>query len=231
MALCDLHKYVRVTGAAALVALLCVLASCATTRRVQDVPEPSGFLGDYSQLREGKGKEAQLLYINRQVDWYSYNALMIDSVTLWTNDKATKLSDEDAQQLTDYFYAELYDKLSQRYQITKNPGPGVMRLRAAITEAKGAKAASHVVTTVIPQLKIVSSVVGLATDTRLFVGEGTVEVEITDSLTGRRLAAGVDQRAGTKAYRAGLKEWSHVKRAYEYWAKRILERLIEFRKS
>jgi hypothetical protein len=91
--------------------------------------------------------------------------------------------------------------------------------------------AGNVVTTVIPQLKLLSSLGGLATDTRLFVGEGAVEVEITDSITGVRLAAAVDERAGTKAYRAGLKEWSHVKRAFEYWAERIRERLLELRKS
>ena len=231
MALCERQKSIRVAGYAALVTLLCVLASCAPTRKVRDAPQPSGFLGDYSQLREGTEKEAQLVYINRQVDWYSYNALMLDSVTLWTSDRTAKLSDEDAQRLTDYFYTELYDHLSQRFQITKNPGPGVMRLRAAITQAKGAKVVANAVTTVIPQLKIISAVAGLAPDTRLFVGEGTVEIDLTDSLTGERLAAGVDQRAGTKAYRAGLKEWSHVKQAYQYWAKRILERLIELRKS
>ena len=231
MASCDRQKYMRVAGFAALVALLCVLASCATSRKVRSAVEPSGFLGDYSQLREGKGKEAQLIYINPKIDWYAYNALMIDSVSLWRSEKTSKVSDEDAQQLTDYFYAELYDQLKQSYQITKNPGPGVMRLRAAITEAKGARVAGNVVTTVIPQLKILSELGGLATDTRLFVGEGAVEVEITDSITGVRLAAAVDERAGTKAYRAGLKEWSHVKRAFEYWAERIRERLLELRKS
>jgi hypothetical protein len=45
------------------------------------------------------------------------------------------------------------------------------------------------------------------------------------------LAAAVDERAGTKAYRAGLKEWSHVKRAFEYWAERTRERLAELRKG
>ena len=137
-------------------------------------------------LRAGTEKEAQLVYINRNVDWYSYNALMIDSVTLWTSDRTTKLSDEDAQQLTDYFYTELYNHLSQRFQITKNPGPGVMRLRAAITQAKGAKVVANAVTTLIPQLKLVAATASLSPDTRLFVGEGTVEIDLTDSLTGMR---------------------------------------------
>ena len=39
---------------------LALLASCATTRQTRSV-ETSGFLGDYSMLRGGKGEEAQLV--------------------------------------------------------------------------------------------------------------------------------------------------------------------------
>jgi len=226
-----LHGLGRVVCVTSMVGLLLGLASCATTRTVRSAAESSGFLGDYSQLRPGQGKEAQLVYLKPDTNWAQYQAIILDSVTLWKNDETAKISDEDAQQLTDYFYAQLHEQLSQDYQIVENPGPGVMRLRAAITEAKGAKVAGNAVTTVVPQLKLLTTAGGLATDTRGFVGEATVEAEITDSVTGTRLAAGVDERAGTKAYRAGLKEWSHVKRAFEYWAERLRERLAELRKG
>jgi len=226
-----LHGLGRIVCLTTLVGLLLGLASCATTRTVRSAAEPSGFLGDYSQLRPGTGKEAQLVYINPDANWAQYQAIILDSVTLWQDAETSKISAEDAQQLTDYFYAQLHEQLSQDYQIVEHPGPGVMRLRAAITEAKGAKVAGNAVTTVVPQLKLLTTAGGLATDTRGFVGEGTVEAEITDSVTGTRLAAAVDERAGTKAYRAGLKEWSHVKRAFEYWAKQTRERLAELRKG
>jgi hypothetical protein len=51
-------------------ALSLVLAGCATTRATRSV-EPSGFLGDYSQLRAGEGDEAQLIYIDRRVSFAS----------------------------------------------------------------------------------------------------------------------------------------------------------------
>jgi hypothetical protein len=81
--------------------------------------------------------------INPDANWAQYKAIILESVTLWQNDETSKLSDEDAQQLTDYFYAQLHEQLSQDYPIVTNPGLGVMRLRAAITEAKGAKVAGH----------------------------------------------------------------------------------------
>ncbi len=40
-------------------------------------------------------------------------------------------------------------------------------------------------------------------------------------------AAGVDERAGGKTILGGLKKGSHVKRAFEYWAKRLRHRLAE----
>ena len=71
----------------------------------------------------------------------------------------------------------------------------------------------------------------MAIDTQAFVGRAAVEADITDALTGMRLVAGVDERAGGKTIRGGLKEWSHVKRSFEFWAKRLRERLAELRQA
>ena len=106
-----------------------------------------------------------------------------------------------------------------------------MRLRAALTEAKGARVAGNAVTKVVPQFRLLTSAGGLATDTAVFVGKAAVEGELTDAMTGRRLAAWVDERVGTKALRGGFKEWSDVKRASEYWAERLRERLAELRQT
>jgi hypothetical protein len=38
--------------------------------------DTAGFLGDYSMLREGEGKEAQLVYLNPGADFSGYDAIM-----------------------------------------------------------------------------------------------------------------------------------------------------------
>ena len=204
------------------------LAACTTTRQTRSV-ETSGFLGDYSQLEEGEGDEAQLIYINPNAKFSQYDAIMIDSVTLWHGGETSGLSEEDQQMLTDFFYQALHEALSKDFQVVDSPGPRVMRLRAAIIEAKGARVVMNTVTSIVPQFRLLSSVLGRATDTAPWVGEATAEVEITDSMTGMRLAAGVEQRTGTKALRGGLKTWSHVKAVCDYWAGRIATRLQELR--
>ena len=114
---------------------------------------------------------------------------MIDSVTLWHSDKTAKITPEDAQRLTDALYAQLHKQLSQDYQIVNTPGPGVLRLRAAITEAVGADVVANAVTTIVPKLRTVTTIGGMAADARVFAGQAGVEPELTDSLSGDRLAA------------------------------------------
>jgi hypothetical protein len=64
---------------------------------------------------------------------------------------------------------------------------------------------------------------GLATDTAGTVGAASAEMEVVDSTTGERLAAAVDERAGTKALFAerAYTQWGDVQAAIDYWSKRM----------
>src|SRR5262249_37920558 len=57
--------------AAALLALVAV--SCAPRRAAMPPPEMSGFLDDYSLLREGGTNELRLVYRNPKADWHAYD--------------------------------------------------------------------------------------------------------------------------------------------------------------
>jgi hypothetical protein len=211
-------------------ALSAVLVGCATTRATRGA-EPQGFLGDYSQLREGEGDEAQLVYINRLVNFSKYNAVIIDSVTFWETGES-KLSKEDKQALTDELYLSLDTKLKERgFATVERPGPNVLRLRAAITEARGAKVVANAVTSIVPQTRLITTLGGMATDKAVLVGKAGIEVELQDSLSGQRVAAGVDERVGTKTIRGAFGEWKHVTEAFDYWAGRIAKRLEELRSA
>ncbi len=207
-----------------------VSTGCATTRQLRGVPDTSGFLGNYSMLRPGKGKEAGLVYFASDANFAGYDAVMIDSVTFWTN-KPTNVSAKDRQMLTDYLYNALHEELKKDYRIADAPGPGVLRIRAAVTEAKGAKVVANTITSVVPQARAVTTLAGAASNTALMVGRASVEADITDSLSDRRLAAAVDERVGTKAVRGGILKWSDAKNAFDYWAERLRKRLAEERGS
>ena len=74
-----------------------------------------------------------------------------------------------------------------------------------------------------PWLRMAGALVGLGADTATTVGSATVEVEMLDPVTNQRLAAAVDDRAGTKVLFAkrAYSTWGDVGAACEYWSKRV----------
>jgi hypothetical protein len=222
-----LHRVSQRVIAGALVAGLVLSIGCSPLRQRREAVEPSGFLRDYSQLKKNDNYPAYLIYINPSANWSRYNAIMIDSVSLWAS--TDKLSTEDRQMISGMMYNALYDTLGKNFAIVNAPGMNVLRLRGAITEAKGSKVALNVVTSVIPQLRLLTTVGGMAADTAALVGEASAEMEIVDSVTGVRLAAAVDRQTGTKAIIRGNKfsKWGDVQEACEYWAGRVDKFLVK----
>lgn len=208
---------------ASVVAVVLIVNGCAATRERRGKPEESGFLGDYSQLQKNKDYPAALVYVNPAAQWSRFNMIDLDSVTMWADQETNRLSDKDKQMLTDTMFTKLYEQLDKYFVVTNSAGPTTLRLRVALTEAKGAKVALRVVTTVVPQMRLLGAVVGLAADTATMVGTATVEMEVLDSITEQRLAAAVDERSGTKVLFAKrtFTTWGDVEAAAEYWAKRV----------
>ena len=209
-----------------LLALAFAVVACSASRgrRRGEAPE-SGFLRDYSQLEHLENWPAREAYFNPNAQWARYDSVHIDSVTLWADEKIDKLSAEDQQMLTDTLYTALHEELSQYFEITDRPGPNTLRLRAALTQAKGSKPVLRGLTSIHPGTLLLGAAVGLSLDTANSVGTATMEAELLDAATNERLAAVVDQRAGTKVFfliapKRTFTTWGDVKAIDSYWAKR-----------
>jgi hypothetical protein len=209
--------------AATAVAVLFSTGGCPATRGRRGAPEHSGFLRDYSQLGKVEGFPAAEVYVDPQARWSAYDSVQIDSVTLWASSDTAGLSAEDRQMLTDTLYRALFKQLDSQFVVAEHAAPQTLRLRAALTQAKGANVPLRTVTTVVPQLRVLTTVTGLAADVAVTVGTATVEMEVLDSITGDRLGAGVDSRAGNKALftTRTFKTWGDVEAACDLWSKRI----------
>ena len=160
----------RIVGLLA-VCLLLGAGGCAATQEAKSV-EKSGFLGDYSMLKEGQrsaikeGSEDQALWIykNPAADWRKYTKIQLDPVTVWVNQKDSQLKDvpvEDRQRLAALLWSKLDEHLRNDYEMASNPGPDVMRIQAAITEAESSNAVLDTVTSVIPQTRLLSGMKSL----------------------------------------------------------------------
>ncbi len=225
------RKLLCVAGLA--VAVLAV-AGCATTEQVPNV-RMSGFLSDYSMLRRGKPGQAEFTYRNRSVDLNKYKKVILEPVQLWAADSNKsalgRLSREDQQLLVNYLYVALHDALKRDYIIVDDPGPDVMSIRCAITEAKSTKPVKDLLSTVTPAGLGLSYAKRIVFGTHAAVGVVSIEGELLDSVSKERIAAVVDRRAGTKSLLGKPTRWGDVQDAFSFWARRMQTNLALLRAS
>jgi len=220
--------------------LLCILlcvgvlfsVGCVRSKQARSA-EKSGFLGDYAQLKPGENEEAILRYVDKSADWGKYTKIILDPIAIY----AAKDSDianidlNDRLALVNYFDASLRKELGKKYIFTQQTGINTMRIRVAITDADSSNRLTDTVSTILPYGMAVSAVRDIATGEGTGVGDVQIEAEFLDSITGKRIAAGVDRRVGGKSLEGSTDEWDDAKHSFDYWANKIKERLKELSKS
>jgi len=208
----------------------CALCACGTTRQGRSV-EPSGFLGDYSMLEEGGRGEAQLRYVNPDANFARYEKIYIESIAILAAEDSSlsRLEPEDAAEIASRLRDALAAELGQDYAIVDKPGPATIRMRVALTEARGSKVVIDSVTALLPQTRLATTAAQLAFDNSIATGKARAECELLDATSGVRLMAAVDEQYGTKALRGSLSRWSDVQDAFQLWARRLRLRLAEAR--
>ena len=227
----------QLTGAILL--LMFVVTGCASTQEAKSVGK-SGFLKDYSILKEGErstfkeGSEDQalLVYRNPAADWRKYRKIWLDPVTVWMSQKDSQLKDvsvEDRQRLAALLWSKLDESLRQDYQMTSQAGPDVLRIQAAITEAESSNVVLDTVTSIIPQTRLIAGGKSMVTGVSLFTGSSSIEIKVTDSVTGEILFEAVDRRGGTKSLRGLFNSWNDVEEAYRFWAEKARYRACQWR--
>lgn len=193
-------------------------------------PPPSGFLGsDYSLMTpppEGSGQKAMLVYTNMNANFTSYNKIMIAPVTYWAADDS-KVSAADQQALCNYAYNVFVKDLGKNFTIVDEPGPGVLKLSVALTDATSAVPVLRSISVIVPQARALSTIKMAATGTYAFVGSAQGAAKLNDSVTGQLLAAWADKRVGgTSVKNIDVFQWGDAENAIDYWANGLDQRLV-----
>jgi hypothetical protein len=222
-------------------AALALVAGCATTQQVypnilakaqgaqNPVPQFSGFLGDYSLLQPGGSRQALYRYINPSANWGQYNAVMIDPVTFWGSQDSS-ISPKDQEFLCAYFCNQLRQDLVKNVSMVDEPGPGVMRLQVAITDASAATPLLRTASVVIPQARLLNKVTELATGSFAFVGSARGEMKLTDSMSGTILAEALDKGVGgNNVQTAATWQWGDAERVIDQWCETMASKVTELR--
>lgn len=196
--------------------LLAVTMGCATQKTAR-----SGFLENYPAFQPGPKGGVDSVYLKKDVDFTSYDKVMMDHVVFYfsKNSKYKGIHADEMKELADTFHKAFAEALADVYPLVDKPGPGVLRIRTAITDLVPSKPGLSGVTTVVPIGLAIDLVKSGAGGGHTGVGQASLEVEFLDSMTNERIAAALDTRPGDKL--EGLTKWGAAKGAFEFWAKRL----------
>jgi len=213
-----------------ILAVVMILTGCSTTYQANKV-ETTGFLGDYSRLQEGKSDQSLLVYHNPDLLQLckEHTKVMLDPVTIWVNDEYSiqDIPEEDQQKLTDFLYESVKEALSEDYEFVTYPGPDVMRIRVAITEAEGSWIVLDTLTSIHPGTVALSGLKQLAVGSGTFVSKTAIEFSIEDSISREPLIEGIDRRSGGKNWVKKFNSWGKVEASYDFWAEKLQKFLVE----
>jgi hypothetical protein len=212
-----------------LVIIVMSLSFIATTGCRSKVKQ-SGFLTDYPTLEKGPRGGADLVYLKQGVDFGTYDKIMMDQVVFYfSKDSNYKgINSDELNKLSDAFHKAMVKELQDAYPFVQESGPGVLRVRPAITEVKASKPVLNTISTVLPVGLALSIVKKGVTGTHMNVGEASMETEFLDSQTNDRVAVAIDKRSAAK-YKVvkGMRKWGHAEDAFNFWAKRLRKFLDE----
>lgn len=178
--------------------------------------EHSGFLGDYSQLAKEKDANGEdvLRYVSPKLKPGSYQKVLIDATQFYPAPKpSTQVGDQALNDIRNYMDKALRDKVGNKLPLATEPGPGVIRVRPAIT-AVDTKHQGLKPYEILPVGFVVSRVVvGKAREATL-----EMEVELVDSTTGERLGAVVRKGVGAKIEgKDGQLSVEHIRPVLDKW--------------
>jgi hypothetical protein len=173
--------------------------------------QETGFLSTYKNLEPVS--DNLMRYIGPNVGQYSKFILDPITVKFYNPEAEENVSPEDIKHLEEYFYTQIVNGKPEQYQFVTEPGPGVARMRVAITDLKKSSPALNV----IPTTKL----------TGIGLGAVSAEMELVDSQTGVQLAAAVISDTGSRFSLSGLSKWGDVEAVMNDWAKRIWMRVNE----
>lgn len=207
------------------------IIGCKTTHTSRSV-DAAGFLSDYTSLQAGSGDDPQLIYINETANWAGYKKVLMDQISVYTprDSKLARMSADDRQALVDYADVAMRTALVKGgYTLVREPGPDVMRLRLAFTDAKASNVVLDTTSNIMPPMIAASTLKRVATGSHLAVGMARVEAEMLDSNTNRQIAAMAGERVGGMTFVGKFGKWNDTQAAVDHWAETFMGRLEKLR--
>ena len=225
------------------------VASEATAANVRRV----GFLTDYAKLRPMPGGGGLLCWRTPGVNWSQYNKVMFERIQVYlaSGTPARPIDPTDLKTLIDYFHSDLVAAIQPMAQVVNTAGPGVLRVRFALTNLVPTNTTASLVGSAAPYGFVAEIGSGAAdgkpAGSTPYLGQTGMEVQFRDGASGAVVAECADTEIGVKyaadmnagvtgaaetwvnGYMDSFKQWTYAKNAFDKWSVEFAQRFAALR--
>lgn len=216
-----MRKTIHISLAAVIIVLSSLLTGCSGSMHARNVDLKNAFLVNPSMYKAGSSEEALYRYKKTGLDIKQYTKILVNPVIIVKEAELDEGQRANYQKLADNAFIYLTSELGNDYEIVKKTEPGAMRLQFAIIEADSSKPVRNLLSSASPIGIGVGAVTYGVTGKPSGVGEITVEMKVTDAMSGELLGAALDRRVGDKNPVGIIDTWYNADEALQYWAKQI----------
>ncbi len=206
-------KTIRYLSCLACFVAVLSLARCSTEPKAEPRAEPTheGFLGDYSRLKPTA--DGALRYINPTLPLAGYSGFIIEPVVvrMRPDTEGRQTDPSQLRRLAAYMRSAIIEAIEDRYSVVTQPGPGVARVRVALTDVRRSIRSSSALRTLLEGGQ----------------GGAAMEAELIDSRSGRQIAALIESRMGDRLSFVSSTAWDDTRAIMDEWAGRLRKRLDE----
>lgn len=187
----------------------------------------SDFIESMPTLAPDPDRSGAMIWNKPGVDRAAYTRVMIEPITVFISaDSEYKgLSADELKALADGFQEATIKTLEPDMPVVNQAGPGVMYIRAAITNVKVAKKKRRLLG-YTPIGFVVTEVKNAAVGPSVSLKDAEIEIETLDSVSGERLGVLIDK--APKDVGKDL-SWDSINETFVYYAGRFKARMLAAR--
>jgi len=212
-----------------------------------------GFLSEPGRLKSQPGNGGFLCWRQSDIRWKDYDKVMIERIQVYLaqDQPQTPIDPSDLKALLDYFHGALVKNLSPEVQLVDAPGPGVLRVKLALTSLVPTNTLAGMAGTAVPYGFVAEMGSGAATGRPVgstpYLGKTGLEAQFRDGATGAVLGECADTQIGLKyaaeldkgsvaaaeawmnGYVSSFTSWTYAQDAFNKWSSAFARRLAELR--
>ncbi len=191
----------------------------------------------YEDFREGPKGGVDLVWSQKRIlseralkrKLRKYDSIIYDPIQMVLDEKSQRsVSQSEIKEIQEHFLSGL-KQLNTQLTVVESPQKNTLRARIALTNLETPNPILAITSSLLPVGLGISTVSKVLTGEHTNVGSASMEILISDAMTGEPIIAAIDKKTGNKDFSTMIDSTDDIKDAIDWWLKRLSVSLAKYK--